>query len=42
LRNARSLIGERQSSISRYYSTYDAVNPSWTPERKRIVVSNQK
>src|SRR5262249_41896293 len=45
LHNPRPLIGERQSSISRYYySTYDhAVNPSWTPDGKRIVyVSNRE
>ena len=36
LRNARPLLGERQSKISRYYySTYDhALNPSWTPDGK--------
>ncbi|MEO5971957.1 MAG: CehA/McbA family metallohydrolase [Sphingomicrobium sp.] len=39
LRNARQLLGERQSRIARYYySTYDhALNPSWTPDGKRIV-----
>ncbi|WP_222949943.1 CehA/McbA family metallohydrolase [Sphingomonas sediminicola] len=39
LRNARPLLGERQSKISRYYySTYDhALNPSWTPDGKRIL-----
>ena len=39
LRNARPLLGERQSRIARYYySTYDhALNPSWTPDGKRIV-----
>ena len=38
LSNARPLLGERQSRISRYYySTYDhALNPSWTPDGKRI------
>jgi Tol biopolymer transport system component len=39
LRNARPLLGERQSKISRYYySTYDhALNPSWTQDGKRIL-----
>lgn len=39
LRNAGPLLGERQSKISRYYySTYDhALNPSWTPDGKRIL-----
>ncbi len=39
LRNARPLLGERQSKISRYYySPYDhALNPSWTPDGKRIL-----
>jgi TolB protein len=39
LHNARPLLGERQSKISRYYySTYDHVlNPSWTPDGQRIV-----
>ncbi len=39
LRNAHPLLGERQSKISRYYySTYDhALNPSWTPDGKRIL-----
>ena len=38
LSNARPLLGERQSKISRYYySTYDhALNPSWSPDGKRI------
>jgi hypothetical protein len=43
LSNARPLLGEHQSKISRYYySTYDhALNPSWTPDGKRILyVSN--
>ena len=43
LRNARPLVGERKSQISRYYySTFDhALNPSWTPDGKRILyVSN--
>ena len=37
--SARPLLGERQSKISRYYySTFDhAINPSWTPDGKRIV-----
>ena len=39
LRNIRPLLGERQSKISRYYySTYDQVlNPSWTPDGKRLL-----
>jgi Tol biopolymer transport system component len=39
LRNARPLLGERQSKISRYYySAFDhALNPSWTPDGKRIL-----
>ena len=39
LRNPRPLLGERQSKISRYYySTYDhALNPSWSPDGKRIL-----
>ena len=39
LRNARPLLGERQSKITRYYySTYDnALNPSWTPDGQRII-----
>jgi hypothetical protein len=39
LRDARPLLGERQSKISRYYySTYDhALNPSWSPDGKRIL-----
>jgi TolB protein len=38
LRNARPLLGERQSKISRYYySAYDhALNPAWTPDGSRI------
>ncbi len=43
LRNAHPLLGERQSKISRYYySPYDhALNPSWSPDGKRILyVSN--
>ncbi len=43
LRNARPLLGERRSKISRYYySPYDHVlNPSWAPDGKRILyVSN--
>jgi hypothetical protein len=38
LSNPRPLLGERQSKISRYYySTYDhALNPSWSPDGKRI------
>jgi hypothetical protein len=39
LRNARPLLGERQSKIVRYYySTTDhALNPSWAPDGKRIL-----
>ena len=43
LRNARPLLGQRRSKISRYYySPYDhALNPSWSPDGKRIMfVSN--
>lgn len=38
LRNARRLLGERQSAIKRYYySTFDhAINPSWSPDGRRI------
>ena len=45
LRNARPLLGERQSKISRYYySTFDhALNPSWAPDGKRLLyVSNEE
>ena len=45
LRNAHLLLGERQSRISRYYySAFDhAINPSWTPDGKRILfVSNNE
>lgn len=36
--NARPLLGERESTISRYYySRFDhAINPSWSPDGKRI------
>jgi TolB protein len=39
LTNPHPLLGERQSKISRYYySTFDhAINPSWTPDGKRIL-----
>ena len=39
LGNARPLLGERQSKITRYYySTYDhALNPSWTPDGEHIL-----
>lgn len=39
LSNARQLLGERQSKIKRYYySAFDhAINPSWTPDGKRIL-----
>jgi TolB protein len=43
LSNAHPLIGARQSKISRYYySPWDhSINPSWTPDSKRILyVSN--
>ena len=41
LRNARPLLGERKSAIDRYYySAFDhAINPSWSPDGKRIVSS---
>jgi TolB protein len=44
LRNAHPLLGERQSSISRYYySRFDhALNPSWTPDGKRILYVTNK
>ena len=45
LRNPHPLIEPRQSSVSRYYySTWDhALNPSWTPDGKRILfVSNRE
>ena len=37
--NAHPLLGQRQSKISRYYySTFDhALNPSWSPDGKRIL-----
>lgn len=39
LLNAHPLLGERQSKISRYYySTFDhAINPSWSPDGRRIL-----
>jgi TolB protein len=39
LRNVHPLLGERQSKIARYYySTTDhVINPSWTPDGKRIL-----
>lgn len=43
LANARMLLGERKSTIPRYYySAFDhAINPAWSPDGKRIVyVSN--
>src|SRR4051812_6503423 len=43
IRNARPLLGGRQSKIARYYySTWDhSLNPSWSPDGKRILyVSN--
>jgi hypothetical protein len=43
LRNAHPLLGGRQSKISRYYySAWDhSINPSWSPDGKRILyVSN--
>ena len=41
----RRLVGERKSSVPRYYySAFDhAINPAWTPDGKRIVfVSNRE
>jgi hypothetical protein len=43
LKNAHPLLGERKSHISRYYySAFDhSINPSWSPDGKRILyVSN--
>jgi TolB protein len=43
LRNSRPLLGEHQSKNARYYySAFDhALNPSWSPDGKRIIfVSN--
>ena len=43
LKNAHPLLGERKSRISRYYySAFDhSINPSWSPDGKRILyVSN--
>ena len=39
LHNAHPLLGERQSKISRYYySAFDhAINPSWSPNGKRVL-----
>ena len=39
LRKARLLLGERKSKLSRYYySAFDhALNPSWSPDGKRIL-----
>ena len=39
LSHARSLLGQRRSRIARYYySAFDhALNPSWTPDGKRIL-----
>ena len=39
LHNARPLLGERKSALDRYYySAFDhAINPSWSPDGKRIV-----
>lgn len=45
LRNPHPLLGARRSRISRYYySPYDhALNPSWTPDGKRLLfVSNNE
>jgi hypothetical protein len=44
LKNAHPLLGERQSKISRYYySSFDhAINPSWTPDGKRILYVTNK
>ena len=41
----RRLVGERKSTVSRYYySPFDhAINPSWTPDGRRLVfVSNRE
>jgi len=39
LANARPLLGERKSAISRYYySAFDhAINPAWSPDGQRII-----
>ena len=39
LSNSRPLLGERQSKLTRYYySAFDhALNPSWSPDGKRIL-----
>jgi hypothetical protein len=39
LANARLLLGERKSAISRYYySAFDhAINPAWSPDGQRII-----
>ncbi|MCL6740992.1 CehA/McbA family metallohydrolase [Sphingomonas sp. RB56-2] len=45
LHNPQPLLGERKSAIARYYySAFDhALNPSWTPDGKRILyVSNNE
>jgi hypothetical protein len=45
LANPRRLVGERKSAVSRYYySAFDhAINPSWTPDGKRLLfVSNRE
>ncbi len=45
LANAHPLLGERKSSISRYYySAFDhSINPSWSPDGQRIFfVSNRE
>jgi TolB protein len=45
LRGSRPLLGERKSEIGRYYySEFDhSINPSWTPDGKRILyVSNNE
>jgi TolB protein len=43
LRNARPLLGERRSTLDRYYYSAfdDAINPSWSPDgRSLLYVSN--
>jgi hypothetical protein len=45
LRNARPLLGERRSTLDRYYYSAfdDAINPSWSPDgRSLLYVSNPK
>jgi hypothetical protein len=45
LANVRRLVGERQSTVPRYYySAFDhAIDPAWTPDGRRLVfVSNRE